>query len=79
MVWDGNSFCHRTHLIPTDGTLTAQRYINEVLWSAVFPFSAVHRDVTQFLKDNARPHTARLTTAFFRQEDIKALLCPVSV
>ena len=79
MVWDGNSFCHRTHLIPIDGTLTAQRYINEVLWSAVFPFSAVHRDVTQFLKDNARPHTARLTTAFFRQEGIKALLCPVSV
>ena len=57
------SFCHRKPLIAIDSTHTAQRFINEVLRLAVVPFSAAHRDVTQFQRDNVRPHFARLTTA----------------
>ncbi|KAK3104731.1 hypothetical protein FSP39_008898 [Pinctada imbricata] len=76
MVWGGISFRHRTSLIVIDGTLTAQRYINEVLRPAVVPFFAAHRDVTQFQQDNARPHSARLTAAFLRQQRIDTLPWP---
>ena len=73
MVWGGISFRYRTPLIIIDGTLTSQRYINEVLRPTVVPFLATHRDVTLFQQDNARPHSARATMAFLQQQNIATL------
>ena len=44
----GISFPHRTPFIVIDGTLTSQRYINEVLRLAVVSFFTAYRNVTQF-------------------------------
>lgn len=77
MAWGGISFRHRTYLIIIDCALTAQRYINEVLRPAVAPFFAIHREITQCLQDNVRPHSARLRTAFLRQQGINLLFIPL--
>ena len=76
MVWGGISFRHRTPLIIIDGTLTSQRYINEVLRPTVVPFLAAHHDVTLFQQDNARPHSARATMDFLQQQNIATLPWP---
>jgi hypothetical protein len=76
MVWGGISFRHRTPLIIIDDTLTAQRCIDEVLRPVVASFFAAHRYVTHFQQDNARPHSARVTTAFLRQQGINTLPWP---
>jgi hypothetical protein len=76
IVWVSISFRHRTLLIIIDDTLTAQRYIDEVLRPVVAPFFAAHRDVTQFQQDNERSHSARLTTAFLPQQGINTLPLP---
>ena len=57
MVWGGISVCSRTELLVLNGTLTGQRYINEVLQPVVLPFVQQHHVVLQ--NDNARPHRAR--------------------
>ena len=54
--WERNCgifFRQRTPLIAIDGNLNVQRNINEVLRPTVVPF-AVHRDVIQVQRDNAR-------------------------
>lgn len=58
-----------------DGTITTQRYINEVLRSACVPLFAAHRDVTKFQQDNAGPQSVLLTTAFVREQGINTLPC----
>ena len=56
MVWGGMSVRSRTELLVLNGTLTGQRYINEVLQPVVLPFVQQHHVVLQ--DDNARPHPA---------------------
>jgi transposase len=76
MGWHFLSSSHTSYHNIIDGTLTAQRYIDEVLRPVVVLLFAAHRDVTHFQHDNARPHSARLTTAFLRQQDINTLPWP---
>ena len=71
----GISFPHRTPFIVIDGTLTSQSYINEVLRPAVVSFFTAYRNVTQFQQVSSRPHSVRLTTAFWRQQGINMLPC----
>ena len=59
MVWGGISVRFRTELLLLNGTLTGQRYINEVLQPAVLPFT--------LKDDNARPHRARIVQQFLQQ------------
>ena len=47
-----------------NGNLTAHCYVSEILPLVVIPFLARHSDVTLFHHDNARPHSARLTSDF---------------
>ena len=58
MVWGGISFDARTELVFIEnGTLTAHRYLTEVLEDHVVPFMVILGDDATFMHDNARPHT----------------------
>jgi len=76
MVWGGISWNHRTDLVVIDGTLTAQRYVNEILRPHVLPFMERHPEMTRFQQDNARPHAARFTREFLDDNDIRVLPWP---
>ncbi|UYV76869.1 hypothetical protein LAZ67_14002262 [Cordylochernes scorpioides] len=60
MVWGAISFDSRTPLVVIPGTLTAQRYLDDILRPVLLPFLSHHPGLT-FQQDNARPHTARVT------------------
>ena len=71
MVWGGISVRSRTELLVLNGTLTGQRYINEVLQPVVLPF------VQQHLQDNnARPHRARIVQQFLQHNNVDHLDWP---
>ena len=74
MVWGGISVRLRTELLVLNGTLTGQRYINEVLQSVVLPFVQQHHVVLQ--DDNARPHRARIVQQFQQQNNVDHLDLP---
>lgn len=76
MVWGGITFNNRTDLVFVDGNLTAQRYCDEILAPVVVPFFDVNRRVTLLQQDNARCHSARLTTEFLQQANIEVLPWP---
>ena len=76
MMWGGISYDHRTPLIPVVGNLNAQRYIDQILRPVLVPFLQAHPIVSTFQQDNARPHTARLTTAFLQQHNVRLLPWP---
>ena len=61
------------HLVVIEGNLTSRRYIDEVLEPVVVPFLQNHADVTLYQQDNARPHSARLTTDFLGQNNVPVL------
>ena len=73
MVWGGISWRHWTPLVVIEGNLTARRYIDEVLEQVVVPFLQNHADVTLYQHDNARPHSARLTSDFLGQNNVQVL------
>ena len=73
MVWAGISSRHRTPLVVVNETLTAQRYIDQILRPYLLPFLQDHPDVTIFQQDNARPHAARLTTAFLQTHNVEVM------
>ncbi|UYV78683.1 hypothetical protein LAZ67_16002377 [Cordylochernes scorpioides] len=54
------SFDRRTPLVVIPGTLTAQRYVDDILRPVLLPFLSHHPELT-FQQDNVRPHTARVT------------------
>ncbi|UYV84811.1 hypothetical protein LAZ67_X003588, partial [Cordylochernes scorpioides] len=60
MVWGAISFDSRIPLVVIPGTLTAQRYVDDILWPVLLPFLSHHPGLT-FQQDNARPHTASVT------------------
>ncbi|MEW8333310.1 MAG: transposase [Candidatus Thiodiazotropha sp.] len=74
MVWGGISVRSRTELLVLNGTLTGQRYINEVLQPVVLPFVQQHQVVLQ--DDNARPHRARIEKQFLQQNNVDHLEWP---
>ena len=76
MVWGGISWRHKTPLVVLDGTLTAQRYVDNVLRPFVLPFVRNHDDVNVVQQDNARPHSARVTQEFLRENNIRILPWP---
>ena len=69
MVWAGISSTLRTELVFIQGTLTAQRYIDEVLTPHVVPLFNAHPFLHSFQQDNARPHVARVTREFLEEQD----------
>ena len=74
MVWGGISVRFRAELLVLNGTLTGQRYINEVLQPVVLPFVQQHHVVLQ--DDNARPRWARIVQQFLQQNNVHHLDWP---
>ena len=71
MAWGGISFEARTELVfIQNGTLTAHRYVTEVLDDHVVPFMVILGEDATFMHDNARPHTARTVTAYLHEVQI---------
>ena len=60
MVWAGIWFNGRTEIVIIHGTMTAVRYLNEVVTPHILPIVTENNLMLQ--QDNARPHTARIVT-----------------
>jgi hypothetical protein len=73
MVWGGICGDQKTRLATIQGTLTAQRYTEQVLQPVVLPFL---RPGFILQQDNARPHTARITMDFFNRHNVDVLPWP---
>ncbi|GFU61040.1 transposable element Tcb2 transposase [Trichonephila clavipes] len=65
MVWEAIDYDSRSTLIVMRGTLTGQRYVDDILRPQVGPFLNGLPGVI-FQLDNARPHTARVAEDFLR-------------
>ncbi|GFW14849.1 transposable element Tcb2 transposase [Trichonephila clavipes] len=65
MVWVAITYDRRSTLIVMPGTLTGQRYVDDILRPHVGPFlNALPGAI--FQQDNARPHTASIAQDFLR-------------
>ncbi|GFU44414.1 transposable element Tcb1 transposase [Trichonephila clavipes] len=63
MVWGGIAYDSRSTLIVMRGTLTVQRYVDDILRPHVGPFlNGLPGAISQ--QDNARPHTARVADSY---------------
>jgi transposase len=70
MVWAGIAFDARTDLVFIEnGSLTAVRYIEEILDQYVVPFAPFIGELFLFMHDNARPHTAQIVRLYL--EDVR--------
>ena len=67
MVWARISRNFKTDLHIVRGRLNAAAYRDNILQPIVVPFMR-NNGLTLLHQDNARPHTARLTTDFLRQQ-----------
>ena len=76
MVWAGISFHHRTPLVVLEGNLTARRYISDVLEEHAIPFIEQHPNHRIFQHDNARPHSANITSDYLRDQGVSVLPWP---
>ncbi|GFW67077.1 DDE_3 domain-containing protein [Trichonephila clavipes] len=65
MVWEAIAFDIRSTLYVMHGTLTGQRYVDDILRPHVGPFLNVLPGAI-FQQDNARLHTARVAQDFLR-------------
>ncbi|GFW55732.1 transposable element Tcb2 transposase [Trichonephila clavipes] len=65
MVWGAIAYDSRSTLIVMRGTLTSQRYVDDILRPHVVPFlNGIPGAI--FQQDNACPHTARVAQDFLR-------------
>ncbi|GFS67666.1 transposable element Tc3 transposase [Trichonephila clavipes] len=65
MVWEAIAYDSRFTLIVMPGTLTLQRYVDDILRPHVGPFLNGITEVI-FQQDNACPHTARFVQDYLR-------------
>ncbi|GFW77265.1 DDE_3 domain-containing protein [Trichonephila clavipes] len=65
MVWGAIAYDNRSTLIVMRGTLTGQRYVDDILRPHVGPFLNGLPGAI-FQQDNAHPHTARVAQDFLR-------------
>lgn len=77
MVWGGISMGARTELqVIENGSLTAVRYVTEILEQVVVPFAPFIGDGFVFMHDNARPHTAAVVVENLRDLEINTMGWP---
>lgn len=79
MVWGGISLSGRTELvILNEGTVTAQRYIEQVIRPYVVPFAQRIGAEFKLMHDNARAHIARATREALDEAGIQVLPWPAN-
>lgn len=77
LVWAGISSESRTELVLIEnGTLNAERYVEEILNEHVGPFMSSMGENTIFMHDNARPHTARIVNDYLQEVGINPMEWP---
>ncbi|GFV16628.1 transposable element Tcb2 transposase [Trichonephila clavipes] len=77
MVWAGIMINGRTRLhVVANGTMTGQRYIDEVLLPHVCLFRGAIGDKFVFMDDNATCHRTLAVQDFLDSEDIQCLVWP---
>ncbi|UYV77104.1 hypothetical protein LAZ67_14003317, partial [Cordylochernes scorpioides] len=77
LVWAGISSSRRTPLhIFSGGTLTAQRYRDEILEPYLRPYRDQIGHNLILIDDNARPHRARLVNEYLQSENIRRMNWP---
>ncbi|GFX46396.1 transposable element Tcb2 transposase [Trichonephila clavipes] len=65
MVWGAIAYNTRSPLVLIRWTMTAQRYVHDILQPHVFPLMQ-RLPGAIFQQDNGRPHTARVSQDFLR-------------
>ncbi|GFV38727.1 transposable element Tcb2 transposase [Trichonephila clavipes] len=68
-VWGAISWDTRSSLVDLQGTLTARRYVDDILTPIVLPMLS-SRPGAIYQQDNARPHTARLSQQCLQGYDV---------
>lgn len=77
MVWAGISVTARTELVFIEnGSLTAHRYVEEILQEHVMPFAPFIGNNFLLMHDNARPHTARCVEQYINEVGIHVMEWP---
>jgi transposase len=77
MVWGGISMAGRTDLLVLQqGSMTAQRYRDEVIDVHVRPYAGAIGDDFILMDDNAPPHRARIVQQYLEQETIVRMEWP---
>lgn len=78
MVWGAIAYGSRSPLLFIRGSMTAARYVNEVLQATLLPYldDRPLRPQVLFQQDNARPHIARQTMDFLQQAGVNLLPWP---
>lgn len=77
MVWAGISFMGHTELVPVEnGSLTAHRYIEEILDPHVVPYAPFIGENFIFMQDNARPHAANCVSEYLNLVGIETMNWP---
>lgn len=72
MVWAAISLQASTELICIQhGSLTAHRYITEILEEHVMPFMVTMGEHGIFMQDNVRPHTVNIVREYLDQVGIR--------
>ena len=76
MVWGGITIHDRTELVVfRRRTLTAQRYVEEILDVHIRPQAVAAGTDFICMQDGARPHTARMVREYLNQHNIDVLDC----
>ena len=75
MIWAGLSRNFKTDLHIVRGRLNAMTYRDTILQPIVVPFMR-NNGLTLLQQDNARPHTARITIDFLRQQAVNVMPWP---
>ena len=75
MVWGAIAYGSRSRLVFIRGSMTALRYIQEVLRPLLLPFLETLANPL-FQQDNARPHVARDALDFFEASGVNLLQWP---
>ncbi|GFU89007.1 transposable element Tcb1 transposase [Trichonephila clavipes] len=68
-VWGAISWDTRSSLVVLQGTLTARRYVDDILTPIVLPMLSSRLGAI-YQQDNARPHTARLSQQCLQGYDV---------
>lgn len=76
LVWGAINHDFRSRLLIINGNMTARRYIDDVLRPELVPLLRRQRHVRVFQQDNAKAHTARITSAYLRQQGVNLLDWP---
>lgn len=77
MVWGGISLEARTELYVLPGnSLTANRYIENILQDYVIPFAPFIGNDFILVHDNARPHTAHIVNEYLDEVGIDRMIWP---